>query len=438
MKVFKNVLLNTLVSNFVTSFVWFALTFWLYLETKSVLATSIVGGSFMLFSALVAMYFGTYVDHHKKKLAMTFSSLISLVCFTAAGVLYAIVPNDHLTQFGMPAFWLFIVLILLGSVAGNLRMIALATTVTLLVPEDKHDKANGMVGTVNGLAFAITSVFSGLAVGLLGMGWTVAVTIAVTLLVLLHLTTIAIPEKDIEPEEGKPKKIDLRGTFRSILAIPALMSLILFATFNNLLGGVFMALLDPYGLNMVSVEAWGIIWGMLSFGFIVGGVTVAKKGLGKNPLRTLLLTNVAMWIIALLFPTYPSIVLLFVGMFAYMCLIPVIEASEQTVIQRIVPFKKQGRVFGFAQTVESASAPVTAFMIGPIAQFVVIPFMVIGSGVHSIGRWFGSGANRGIALIFIVTAILGLLLTMLALMSKAYKQLTTEYEEAPPQPVATQ
>ena len=41
---------------------------------------------------------------------------------------------------------------------------------TLLVPEDRRDQANGLVGTANGVAFAITSVFSGLAIGLLGHG----------------------------------------------------------------------------------------------------------------------------------------------------------------------------------------------------------------------------------------------------------------------------
>ena len=61
-------------------------------------------------------------------------------------------------------------LVLAGAIAGNLRAVALSTTVTLLVPEEGRDRANGLVGTANGVAFAITSVFSGLAVGFLGMG----------------------------------------------------------------------------------------------------------------------------------------------------------------------------------------------------------------------------------------------------------------------------
>ena len=71
-------------------------------------------------------------------------------------------------------FWIFSGIILFGAVIENMRNIALSTTVTLLVPEERHANANGMVGTVQGLAFLVTSVFSGLSIGLLGMGWTLA------------------------------------------------------------------------------------------------------------------------------------------------------------------------------------------------------------------------------------------------------------------------
>ena len=36
-----------------------------------------------------------------------------------------------------------------------------------------------------------------------------------------------------------------------------------------------------------------------------------------------------------------------------MLCIPVAEAAEQTVLQSVVPFEKQGRVFGFAQSVDT-------------------------------------------------------------------------------------
>jgi hypothetical protein len=59
-------------------------------------------------------------------------------------------------------------------------------------------------------------------------------------------------------------------------------------------------------------------------------------------------------------------------------------------------------VFGFAQSIESMATPITTFLIGPIAQWVFIPFMTTGAGVAFIGDWFGTGADRGMGLIFIL------------------------------------
>jgi DHA3 family multidrug efflux protein-like MFS transporter len=108
-------------------------------------------------------------------------------------------------------------------------------------------------------------------------------------------------------------------------------------------------------------------------GFIIGGLFIAKYGLGKNPLRTLFLVNIILWIDCMFFTAQPSIVLLTAGMIVYICLVPFVEAIEHTIIQKVVPPDRQGRVFGFAQSVESAASPVSSFAIGPIAQFVFIP-----------------------------------------------------------------
>jgi DHA3 family multidrug efflux protein-like MFS transporter len=188
-----------------------------------------------------------------------------------------------------------------------------------------------------------------------------------------------------------------------------------------------MALMDAYGLSLMSVQAWGLLWGALSTGFIIGGLAVAKTGLGKNPVRLLLLVNVVFWSVTCLFPLHSSVILLTVGMAVYMVLIPYAEAAEQTILQRVVPFERQGRVFGFAQSVEQAASPLTAFLIGPITQLIFIPFMTTGAGVDWIGSWFGTGPDRGIALVFVLTGIIGLCVTVLALRSRPYRELSGQY-----------
>ena len=430
MRTFHLLVANTLVASVTNNFLWFALTFWVYLETRSVLATAIIGGGYMLMVTVSGMFFGTFVDRHRRQTSMLLSSALSLGAFVFAGLIFFIAPASALRDFGHPAFWAFIVLVLAGAIAGNLRSVALSTTVTLLVPEEGRDRANGLVGTANGVAFALTSVFSGLAVGQLGMGACVLIAVVLTAAVAVHLVTIRIDEEAPTPSDDAPRGVDFGGAIRAVRVVPGLLALLLFSTFNNFLGGVFMSLMDPYGLTLMSVEAWGVLIAFTSLGFIVGGIVVARRGLGTNPVQTLLLANVVMWVVTIVFPIRSEILPLAIGFFIYLVLAPVAEASEQTIIQKVVPFQEQGRVFGFAQSVETAASPITAFLIGPIAHFWILPSMTDGALADLIGPWFGTGLARGIALIFIVVGVIGLLVTILALRSRPYHRLSSRYAAA--------
>lgn len=428
---FYQLLVNTLIANVTTSFLWFALTFWVYLETRSVLATALLGGSYMLLVAVLGVPFGTWVDRWRKKRVMVLATVATAISFALALGFFLLVPTSAILAVGSLAFWTFALLVLGGAVVESARGIALSTCVTLMVPAERRANMNGLVGMVNGLGFAITSVFSGLAVGQLGMTWTLVIAAALTVVSLAHLVTVSIPEAEILHSDDVPKAVDFAGALRAVREVPGLAGLIVFATFNNLLGGVFMALMDAYGLTLVSVEVWGVLWGVLSFGFILGSAWVAKMGLGHRPLRAMLLGNVAMWLIGFGFTLRENLWLLTAGLLAYMALIPVVEAAEQTVLQKVVPYAKQGRVFGFAQAVEVAAAPVSSFVIGPVAQFWLIPFMATDAGQQLFGWLLGQGQARGIALVFVVASVFGLALTFAAFGTRSYRMLSAHYAAGP-------
>ncbi|ALJ18964.1 MFS transporter [Microbacterium sp. No. 7] len=429
-RTFLHVLVNTAVANITTSFLWFALTFWVYLETRSVLATGIIGGAYMLLLAVFGMVFGTVVDRHRKQRVMLVSALITLVAFLAAGALYLAFPEASLLDLGAPWFWLFSGIILAGAVVENLRNIALSTTVTLLVPTERHANANGLVGTVQGLAFIVTSVLSGLAIGFVGMGGTLVIAIALTALPLLHLAMLRVPE-DKPERDASAAPVDVRGAVLAIRAVPGLFALILFSTFNNLIGGVYMALMDPYGLTLFDVKVWGVVFGVASTGFIVGGAIVAAKGLGRNPIRTMLFVVAGMGVLGALFTLRDWWWLYAAGIWLYMVLVPVVEAAEQTVIQKVVPFEKQGRVFGAATALEVSAAPVTAFLIAPLAEFWIIPFMETDAGQATWGWLLGDGQARGIALVFVFAGLVMVIAAALAFATRSYRTLSRMYEAQP-------
>jgi MFS transporter, DHA3 family, multidrug efflux protein len=426
-RTFHRLLANTLVTGVTSSFLWFALTFWVYVETRSVVATGVIGGAFSISSAVLGPFFGTFVDRNPKRRAMVVTTVGSVAAFTLATAVFVAVDADDLLRLTNPMFWVLVLATLLGSVSGQMRGIALSTCVTLLVPEDRRDRANGLVGTVTGISFAITSVFSGLVIGGPGMGWALYLTLALTVAALLHLLTIRIAEPApvrAENHAEGPRFVDVRGALSAIAAVPGLRVLILLAAFNNLLAGVFLSLMDAYGLELVSVETWGYLWGGISLAFIAGGVVVSRVGLGSAPVRLIIVGNLVNWAVCMLFPVRASIVPLVVGMVVWLGLVPVIEAAEQTVLQRTIPFERQGRVFGFAQLVENAAAPLTAFLMAPLAETVFIPFMTDGAGADAIGDWFGRGLDRGIGLMFVLAGAIGVVATLLAWASPGYGRLT--------------
>ncbi|MEE6259768.1 MFS transporter [Plantactinospora sonchi] len=481
-RTFYQLLGNTLLVSVTNYTVWFAITFYVYLQTRSVFATGVVSGIFLVMTALTGIWFGSLVDHFPKKTVMQVSAGVSLALYAVALVVYQVVPHRSFRDPTSVGLWTLIVLLMCGVIAGNIRTIALPTLVTVLIAEEGRDRANGLVGSTSGVGFLVTSVISGVLVAVGGMLWVLVLALVVLAVGVLHLALVTVPERapgpdgptgrvgtepvegpaagaavtatDLlapvpdprpavggtpgEPEGGPKRSVDLRGTIRVVAEVPGLRALILFSAFNNFLGGVFMALLDAYGLSLMSVQAWGLLWGLLSTGFIVGGLLVARTGLSRNPVRLLLLVNLALWTVTLLFPLRSSIILLTAGLYVYMLLVPYAEAAEQTILQKVVPYERQGRVFGFAQSVEQAASPLTAFLISPLAQFVFIPTMTDGVGARTIGGWFGTGADRGLALVFVLTGVVGLAATAVALSSRPYRRLSGRYLSRPadqPSPV---
>src|SRR5690606_1970857 len=124
-----------------------------------------------------------------------------------------------------------------------------------------------------------------------------------------------------------------------------------------------------------------------------------REEAGGHPVRTMLLVVIAMGLLGALFMLREWWPLYVVGIWLYLMLVPPVEAAEQTVIQKVVPYQRQGRVFGTAAAFEASAAPITAFLIAPIAEFFIIPYMDSAAGQRQWSWLLGAGEARGIALV---------------------------------------
>jgi MFS transporter, DHA3 family, multidrug efflux protein len=114
-------------------------------------------------------------------------------------------------------------------------------------------------------------------------------------------------------------------------------------------------------------KSGALLFAVISCGFILGGLFIANSAWAKIRFSRCSPPTSSFGSSRRL---YHSTVhcLLAVGMFIYISVVPFIEAAEHTILQKVVPLERQGRVFGFAQSVEQSAAPLTTFLIGPIAE----------------------------------------------------------------------
>lgn len=96
MKRFIRVLINIAIANTSTYLLWSAFSFWIYLETKSVLVLSVLSGTYMLLVTFSSMFFGTIVDKHKKKKVMVGASLATMVLLLLASAIYIYIPTRQI------------------------------------------------------------------------------------------------------------------------------------------------------------------------------------------------------------------------------------------------------------------------------------------------------------------------------------------------------
>ena len=272
------------------------------------------------------------------------------------------------------------------------------------------------------------------------MGWTIVVALVLTALAFAHLLDAApAGGSDARPPPTRRAASTCAARRRRHARSPGLFALILFSTFNNFIGGVYMALMDPYGLEMFSVEMWGTFFAIGATGFIVGGALIGKFGLGSNPLRTMLIAVVADG------PrsgrcsrsgSGPGCTSSASGSTWRWC--PSVEAAEQTVIQRVVPLPRQGRVFGFAMAFESAAAPITAFLIAPDRAVLDHPLRAIRRGRGPPGtRCWVRATSRGIALVFLAAGIIIVAVALLAFLTPVYRRVSASYARSADETPAT-
>jgi MFS family permease len=184
------------------------------------------------------------------------------------------------------------VLILVGLVSGVLNGIwypAFAGLTPLVVPPDKLQSANSVIGFGSNFSFMIGTALGGLLVGLFGVGWALAfdaLTFFIAGALILPLSKLKQPGQ-LQLGERTNVLRDIKEGWGEFKSRNWLVSVVIGFSVVNLAFEANWAVLGALQSQEAfdGAVSWAQILGALSFGMIIG-VWLANKAKPRYPLRS--------------------------------------------------------------------------------------------------------------------------------------------------------
>jgi MFS family permease len=387
-------------SGFGSDLTFFALSIWLTLtlypspDQKLDLARALtaVGLSFGLPRLILIPFAGAYADRHNRKTIMMIgdagNGVLSLI-------LAALVISNTLQ---LP---LLIGLLVLHSIFAVFQQTAFDASYTMIVPELKLARANGMMQTTGSLSGIISpsvaatiialpallrqsGVTGGLADLKDGSALAMMIDAASFFIAASALIFLSIPSparSDLHAPDGQRKKslwADVKAGGHYIWdRRPMIWLLGTFAVLNFLTApifGVFMTLLLKINLapdwtarGMTFEVALATLATISSIGGLSGGLLISTWGGLKKKrvfgvLIPILLTSLATIGFGLSTGLYTAAIMVFVST----AMVPIMNSHSQTIWQVQTPREMQGRVFSVRRLIAQFTAPLAVALIGPI------------------------------------------------------------------------
>lgn len=362
--------------------VQFALIWWLTKETGSatILALATLVG--LLPQIVLGPFVGVLVDRWNRRLTMLFADIL----VATATVLLA-----YLFASGIVQIWHVYLLLFIRSLGGAFHWPAMMASTTLMVPEEKLTRIQGLNQTLNGALNIAAAPLGALLLEILPLQGVLAIDVVTACFAIVPLIFIHVPQPERKTDDvGSTTAAtsywnDLRGGLQYVKERPGLIILMGLAMLVNLVLTPVFSLIPLLVLDHFSGTAWhfGAIEAAAGIGMLIGGIVLSVWGGFKRRIVTTQLGLICLGLSIFFLGLIPaSLFFLAVAMAsAAGFVIPMIDGPLLAILQAIVAPDVQGRVFTLLASLSKAMAPLSLLIAGPIADLLGIQSWFLIGGV---------------------------------------------------------
>jgi predicted MFS family arabinose efflux permease len=258
--------------------------------------------------------------------------------------------------------------------------------------------------------------------------------LATFLIAAVTLLMVRIPKPSVTSEGQAARGSwwhQIRAGFRYITDRPGLYGLLLIFT-----GISFFAALAYYAILPALIlartgndeGALAIVQSLLGIGGIVGGLLLTAWGGPRRQIHSIFAGTALSYLLGdLLFAVGRNLEVWAFAAFSTTIFIPFIAGANRAIWQAKVAPDLQGRVFAAQGMLQRGGLALGYLVAGPLADRVLEPAMQPGGALVGIfGGLVGTGPGAGMALIFLLTCICGITVSLIGYLIPAVRNIESE------------
>ncbi len=401
---FSIVWLGQIISVLASGMTAFAMTIYMYQQTKSAFAMSWVQVAYITPFLIMSPIAGVMVDRYNRKTMMMVSDIGGGI---ATLLLFILFFTNHMQ------FWYLYVLTAVIGIGTTFQWPAYSAAISVMIPKEQYGRANGMMSLIEAGPGVVSPLLAGMLLPFIGIGGILFIDSITYVIAILALVMVFIPQPartaDGQAAQGSMLKEAAFG-FKYMFERPSLLGLQLIFFFGNLFSGISGAVLAPMILARTnqSTFALGSVQSAASAGMLIGGVLMSVWGGFRKRVHGVLAGWIFSGLVSMVIFSfgrgtfYWATALLIGGL-----VVPLINGSNQAIWQAKVAPDLQGRVFSARRLIAWFTNPISPVIGGALADFVFEPAMKVqGAGLTPIfGSAFGSGPGSGMAILFLLCGI---------------------------------
>ncbi|KQL18043.1 MFS transporter [Cytobacillus solani] len=367
------------ISLFGSSLVQYAIMWYITLETESgmMMTLYIICGFIPTF--LLSPVAGVWADRYNRKmLIMLADGLIALSTLILA-ILFLM---------GYDAIWLLFVMAAIRALGTGIQTPAVGAILPQIVPKDKLTKVNGANGSIQAVIMFVSPMVSAALLGMASIEiifFIDVITAAIAIVTLLAFLKISVHEKAAEKQTTSYFS-DFKQGLQYVNKHDFLKKFFLFFA-------VFFVLMAPAAFLtplQVTRSFGDDVWRLtaieiaFSIGMMVGGGIIASWGGFPNKVKTMGFASVIMGACTFALGIVPGFWIYLIFMALFGVAMPIFNTPATVLLQEKIEEDYLGRVFGVMGMISTSMMPLGMLIFGPIADFVKIEWLLIGTGVFMI------------------------------------------------------